>query len=211
LFREERSISKQQRGKYKRNRCDYLNREILNGDHIYPAKKKRGLGLKFERLLKSMTNYERRCFHEDDGVRESIPSTLVYRLPMRMLIGQTKDQQTQQNDEMRAIEGHTRKMQDSDNSLAVTVLKGSEDANEGELYPERDTIIEMQNMLFSKTSNRDYCMSCFSWSMHSGLLDNHCFWLIDKVQLMEEKVKTSAMMETPHHSWIVERYSEVSR
>jgi CRISPR-associated endonuclease/helicase Cas3 len=154
-------------------------------------------------------------------VRAATPRRLVYCLPMRVLVEQTRDKirgkderKDEKKDEkdygwlerlgMRAtepsdnnlVDGWAKDQGDQGKRIAVTVLMGGEDKNEWDRYPERDAIIiGTQDMLLSRVLNRGYGMSRYRWPMHFGLLNNDCLWVMDEVQLMGVGVETSAQVQ----------------
>jgi CRISPR-associated endonuclease/helicase Cas3 len=153
----------------------------------------------------------RRRFSSDE-IRENTPRRLVYCLPMRVLVEQTRDNCIEwlKNLGLLAIAPGDKKAPQSDNRpvddwaaehgddgdrIAVTVLMGGEDKDEWDLYPERDAIIiGTQDMLLSRALNRGYGMSKYRWPMHFGLLNNDCLWVMDEVQLMGVGVETTSQM-----------------
>jgi len=147
----------------------------------------------------------RRRFAEDK-VRKETPRRLVYCLPMRVLVEQTRDNAiswlhnlellggTIYNDKKR-VTGYEPSW-DAPDKICVTVLMGGEDEDEWDRYPERDAIIiGTQDMLLSRALNRGYGMSRYRWPMHFGLLNNDCLWVMDEVQLMGVGVETSAQLD----------------
>jgi CRISPR-associated endonuclease/helicase Cas3 len=136
---------------------------------------------------------------------EKWPRRLVYCLPMRTLVEQTRDAAKGWIDEL-AKAGLL-----SGKPPKVVVLMGGE-ALEGEekdwdLYPEDDTIlIGTQDMLLSRALNRGYGMSRYRWPMHFGLLNNDCLWVLDETQLMGVGVETSAQLDGFRHfqQWVRE-------
>ncbi|PKK85775.1 MAG: hypothetical protein CVT48_04055, partial [Thermoplasmata archaeon HGW-Thermoplasmata-1] len=144
----------------------------------------------------------RRRFADED-IRNKTPRRLVYCLPMRVLVEQTRDnaviwlknlgllgegpktifEKNERGDIKKVVE-YEPSWKDSD-KINVTVLMGGEDADEWDLYPERDAIIiGTQDMLLSRALNRGYGMSRYRWPVHFGLLNNDCLWVMDEVQLM---------------------------
>jgi CRISPR-associated endonuclease/helicase Cas3 len=121
------------------------------------------------------------------------PRRLVYCLPMRTLVEQTRDE-TQKwvnaLSEQKLIANKPR----------VVILMGGEspegDEKDWDLYPEDNTIlIGTQDMLLSRALNRGYGMSRARWPMHFGLLNNDSLWVMDETQLMGVGVPTSAQLE----------------
>ena len=143
-------------------------------------------------------------------VRAQTPRRLVYCLPMRVLVEQTRDNTVlwlRRLDRLGGAaqvvgSGAEERVRDympswSDpNRIAVSVLMGGEDDGEWDLYPERDAIlIGTQDMLLSRALNRGYAMSRYRWPMHFGLLNNDCLWVLDEVQLMGPGLVTACQLE----------------
>ena len=153
----------------------------------------------------------RRRFAEKD-VREATPRRLVYCLPMRVLVEQTRDKirgnssikgwlqnlgmGSESPDDNRPVDGWAEEHGDRGNRIAVTVLMGGEEKSKWDRHPERDTIIVgTQDMLLSRALNRGYGMSRYRWPTHFGLLNNDCLWVLDEVQLMGKGLTTTAQLE----------------
>jgi CRISPR-associated endonuclease/helicase Cas3 len=152
----------------------------------------------------------RRRFAGPD-VRAATPRRLVYCLPMRTLVEQTRDKakkwlgnlglfaETPGDGKPVDTGGWDKWAENADadkTRIAVTVLMGGEDKDNWDLYPERDAIIiGTQDMLLSRALNRGYGMSRYRWPVHFGLLNNDCLWVMDEVQLMGVGVETSAQMQ----------------
>jgi CRISPR-associated endonuclease/helicase Cas3 len=127
------------------------------------------------------------------------PRRLVYCLPMRTLVEQTRDEAKKwiaalHNDNL----VHNKPPK-------VIILMGGEELEEGaedwDLYPEEDTIlIGTQDMLLSRALNRGYGMSRYRWPVHFGLLNNDCLWVMDETQLMGVGVETSAQLDGFRHN-----------
>jgi CRISPR-associated endonuclease/helicase Cas3 len=116
---------------------------------------------------------------------ENTPRRLVYCLPMRVLVEQTK----------KAVDLWLQNLK-LEASVHVPVLVGGEARGEWDLYPEREAIlIGTQDMLLSRALNRGYSMSRYRWPMHFGLLNNDCLWVMDEVQLMGQGVATARQLE----------------
>jgi CRISPR-associated endonuclease/helicase Cas3 len=124
--------------------------------------------------------------------RADWPRRLVYCLPMRTLVEQTRDNVRKwlSNLDDREWEGagsHDRK-------VGLHILMGGEEREENpwDLYPEHDAIlIGTQDMLLS----RAYGMSRYRWPMHFGLLNNDCLWVLDETQLMGTGLTTSVQLD----------------
>lgn len=113
------------------------------------------------------------------------PRRLVYCLPMRVLVEQTRDeaQRWMMNAEL-------------DQHVKVHVLMGGEASEDWDLSPETPAIlIGTQDMLLSRALNRGYGMGRFRWPMHFGLLNNDCLWVLDEIQLMGTGLATSTQLQ----------------
>ena len=118
--------------------------------------------------------------------RLSCPRRLVYCLPMRTLVEQTRDSvagwlrnlaRSFPNSEFEWLAEHS----------PVILMGGDEDLtrDEWDIWPEKPAIlIGTQDMLLSRALNRGYGVSRARWPMHFGLLNNDCLWVADEVQLM---------------------------
>jgi len=148
----------------------------------------------------------RRRFDPREEIRAGTPRRLIYCLPMRVLVEQTRDKaigwlknlgmwaEDPEVDDF--LEGWASKQDVGGKRIAVTVLMGGECKDEWDLYPERDAIIiGTQDMLLSRALNRGYGMSRYRWPVHFGLLNNDCLWVMDEVQLMGVGVETSAQVQ----------------
>jgi CRISPR-associated endonuclease/helicase Cas3 len=124
------------------------------------------------------------------------PHRLIYCLPMRTLVEQTRDtvRKWLSNLDDREWEGagsHDRK-------VGLHILMGGEEREENpwDLFPEREAIlIGTQDMLLSRALNRGYGMSRYRWPMHFGLLNNDALWVFDEIQLMGSGLPTTAQLE----------------
>ncbi|MGA2179116.1 MAG: CRISPR-associated endonuclease Cas3'' [Verrucomicrobiota bacterium] len=127
------------------------------------------------------------------------PRRLIYCLPMRTLVEQTRDEASKwvknlanafpENKELQWLSEHS-----------PVILMGGEDASDWDIHPERPTIlIGTQDMLLSRALNRGYGMSRYRWPMHFGLLNNDCLWVMDETQLMGVGVETSAQLDGFRH------------
>ena len=131
------------------------------------------------------------------------PRRLVYCLPMRTLVDQTRENVEEWL--IKLTEAHP---EDLDLKWLVAhsplVLMGGEelesDRRVWDIYPERPCIlIGTQDMLLSRALNRGYGMSRYRWPMHFGLLNNDCLWVMDETQLMGVGVETSAQLDGFRH------------
>jgi CRISPR-associated endonuclease/helicase Cas3 len=133
--------------------------------------------------------------------RSAWPRRLVYCLPMRTLVEQTRDNVRQWLKNLGDLEwdgtsNHAGK-------IGVHILMGGEEAeaNPWDLNPECNAIlIGTQDMLLSRALNRGYGMSRYRWPMHFGLLNNDTLWVMDETQLMGVAVETSAQFDGFRHT-----------
>jgi len=133
---------------------------------------------------------------------EKWPRRLVYCLPMRTLVEQTKEEVENwirglldTADNLR-LQQQTRKDLDWLMEHSPIILMGGEGAGEWDIHPERPAIlIGTQDMLLSKALNRGYGMSRYRWPMHFALLNNDCLWVMDEPQLMGVGMETSAQLD----------------
>lgn len=138
-------------------------------------------------------------------VREQTPRRLVYCLPMRVLVEQTRDRIREMLKFLGLLAngpGDDSPVEPSLSSMipgpriAVSTLMGGEDEDGWDRWPERDAIlVGTQDMLLSRVLNRGYAMSRFRWPVHFGLLNNDCLWVFDEVQLMGNGLATSTQMQ----------------
>jgi CRISPR-associated endonuclease/helicase Cas3 len=127
----------------------------------------------------------RRLHHPDEAVRRATPRRLVYCLPMRTLVEQTRAR----------VQSWLANLNLSER-IHITVLMGGEEADEWHLYPEQmRIIIGTQDMLLSRALNRGYSASPFKWAWEFGLLNNDCLWVLDEVQLMANGLPTSTQLQ----------------
>lgn len=113
------------------------------------------------------------------------PRRLVYCLPMRVLVEQTRDEARRWLDNLGLQE-----------KVCVHVLMGGEETEEWDIAPEKPAIlIGTQDMLLSRALNRGYGMGRFRWPMHFGLLNNDALWVFDEIQLMGTGLATSTQLQ----------------
>ena len=118
--------------------------------------------------------------------RADWPRRLVYCLPMRTLVEQTAKNVAEWLKHHGSLE-----------AVGHHILMGGEEADDGEIDPERPAIlIGTQDMLLSRALNRGYGMSRYRWPMHFGLLNNDCLWVLDETQLMGPGLATACQLES---------------
>jgi len=138
------------------------------------------------------------------------PRRLVYCLPMRVLVEQTRDNAVRWLHNLGLLAGEAEFEEkdgrkkllryepkpDEPRKVAVHVLMGGETAVDWDLYPEQDAIlIGTQDMLLSRALNRGYAASRARWPMQFGLLHTDCLWVYDEIQLMGSGLATTAQLE----------------
>lgn len=119
------------------------------------------------------------------------PRRLIWCLPMRVLVEQTRDNIVGWLSNL-GVYGAT-----GSGRVSVHVLMGGEDdLKSWAEHPEEDMIlIGTQDMLLSRALMRGYGMSRYQWPIHFSLLHNDCLWVYDEVQLMGAGLATSAQLE----------------
>lgn len=146
-------------------------------------------------------------------VHQATPRRLVYCLPMRVLVEQTRDCAVTWLHRLGRLAGKAVFEKDGDGTerlvgydlwsepdepdkIRVYLLFGGDVDRDWDMYPERDAIlIGTQDMLLSRALNRGYAMSRFRWPMHFGLLNNDCLWVFDEVQLLGNGLATSIQLD----------------
>ncbi len=155
-----------------------------------------------------------RRFGRDEGLKRSTPRRLVYCLPMRVLVEQTRDcaldwldavgllsgkvgREPAENGKRGRVVAHTYRWNpNADGQVDVHVLMGGEETEDWDIHPERDAIIiGTQDMLLSRALNRGYAASRARWPMQFGLLHTDCLWIFDEIQLMGAGLATTSQIE----------------
>lgn len=156
----------------------------------------------------------RRRFASDE-VKRATPRRLVYCLPMRVLVEQTRDcavtwlnglgllggsfksEKSDENPVPKSYDPFAREEDGDDaHKIRVHLLMGGDVDRDWDMYPERDAIlIGTQDMLLSRALNRGYAMSRYRWPVQFGLLNNDCLWVMDEVQLMGDGLATTAQLQ----------------
>lgn len=147
-----------------------------------------------------------------EEVRKAAPRRLVYCLPMRVLVEQTRDFAVTWlynlgllggNAEFETKDGRDSlkdydpwKGTDHPDKIRVHLLMGGDVDRDWDMYPERNAIlIGTQDMLLSRALNRGYAMSRYRWPVQFGLLNNDCLWVMDEVQLMGNGLATTTQLQ----------------
>lgn len=121
------------------------------------------------------------------------PRRLIWCLPMRVLVEQTRDALEQ----WFGADGLGILGEAKDNRVSIHSLMGGEsDLKTWAEHPESDMVlIGTQDMLLSRALMRGYGMSRFLWPVHFALLHNDCLWAFDEVQLMGAGLTTSTQID----------------
>jgi len=154
----------------------------------------------------------RRRFEKPE-IRQATPRRLVYCLPMRVLVEQTRDCAVAWLHRLGRLGGKavfekdgnaTERLVDYDpwagpddpDKIRVHLLLGGDVDRDWDRFPERDAIlVGTQDMLLSRALNRGYAMSRFRWPVHFALLNNDCLWVMDEVQLMGSGLATTTQLQ----------------
>lgn len=149
-----------------------------------------------------------------EQVRTETPRRLVYCLPMRVLVEQTRDNAVHWLHNLELLAGTAeferenycgKKLRSytpdppgssSATKITVHVLMGGEDEEDWDIHPEREQIIiGTQDMLLSRVLNRGYAASRSRWPIQFGLLNTDSLWVFDEIQLMGAGLATTAQLE----------------
>jgi CRISPR-associated endonuclease/helicase Cas3 len=129
----------------------------------------------------------------DKEVRNATPRRLIYCLPMRVLVEQTRDNALLWLRNLELLANPTDFCPDK---VPVHVLMGGEDEEDWDIYPEREQIIiGTQDMLLSRVLNRGYAATRSRWPIQFGLLNTDCLWVFDEIQLMGAGLATTTQLE----------------
>lgn len=140
----------------------------------------------------------------NNELKAATPRRLVYCLPMRVLVEQTREC-------AKCWVAALRKADLVCGDVPVHVLMGGEEKNDWDVHPERDAIIiGTQDMLLSRALNRGYAASRARWPMHFGLLNTDCLWVFDEIQLMGSGLATTAQLEA-FRRWLPHPDSETAK
>lgn len=128
--------------------------------------------------------------HGPAEYQESTPRRLVYCLPMRVLVEQTRDCVAKWLENLKRNEALPGP------SVPAFVMMGGEEPADWAIWPERELIlIGTQDMLLSRALNRGYAASRYRWPWEFGLLHHDALWVFDEVQLMDAGMATSVQLE----------------
>lgn len=116
---------------------------------------------------------------------ESVGRRLIYCLPMRTLVEQT-----------RKVTETAIKNLGLEDRFSVHTLYGGDVSDDWDVFPEREQIIiGTQDLLLSRALNRGYAMNRFRWTFHFGLFNNDCLWVFDEVQLFGDGLATTTQLQ----------------
>lgn len=141
-----------------------------------------------------------------ESIRSRTPRRLVYCLPMRVLVEQTRGSAVRWLNNLdllagtAAFEGKRLIRYDADwsapNKIAVVTLMGGESQRDWREHPEREAIIiGTQDMLLSRALNRGFAMAPQLWPVDFGFLNVDALWVMDEVQLMGPGRTTSVQLQ----------------
>lgn len=120
---------------------------------------------------------------------ETVGRRLIYCLPMRTLVEQTREVAKAA---IKKLEAEEPKLK---NRFSVHTLYGGDVSDDWDIFPEREQIIiGTQDLLLSRALNRGYAMNRFRWAFHFGLFNNDCLWVFDEVQLFGDGLATTAQL-----------------
>lgn len=116
------------------------------------------------------------------------PRLLVYCLPMRTLVEQTRDRIGAMRQRLLAV--------GIDAIPAPEILMGGDVDDLWFRTPETPAIlIGTQDLLLSRALNRGYAMSRFQWPMAFGAINNDALWIVDEVQIQGVGATTAAQLQ----------------
>lgn len=118
---------------------------------------------------------------------EGTPRRLLYCLPMRSLVEQTRD---------RIAACFSRLARDGVSVPGIDIVMGGGVGESWWREPERDfVVVGTQDMLLSRALNRGYAMSRFTWPMTFGAANDDVYWVVDEVQLQGIGAVTAAQLQ----------------
>ncbi len=116
---------------------------------------------------------------------KSWPTRLVWCLPMRTLVEQSKSEAEKLLTSLSLTD-----------KVDVRIAMGGVDEQRWYENPNKPTIIiGTQDMLLFRALNRGYAMGRAAWPRAYGLLNNDCLWVMDEIQLMGIGLTTSAQLQ----------------
>ncbi len=138
--------------------------------------------------------------------RAQLPRRLVYCLPMRVLVQQTRARAIEWLARINllagdaVLEGRTVKSYQAawglPDKVAVVTLMGGEAADDWVEHPEQPAVlVGTQDMLLSRALNRGFAMAPQRWPVDFGFLNVDTLWVMDEVQLMGPGRTTSVQLQ----------------
>lgn len=142
----------------------------------------------------------------EPGLRGKTPRRLVYCLPMRVLVEQTRECAIRWLQNLGLLAGEATFSGDrleryepdwtQEGKVTVVTLMGGESASDWREHPEREQIlVGTQDMLLSRALNRGFAMPPQEWPIDFGFLNVDALWVMDEVQLMGPGRTTSAQLQ----------------
>ena len=142
--------------------------------------------------------------HED--LHEATPRRLVYCLPMRALVEQTRECAVRWLNNLGLLAGkatfdgdrleHYEVDWGQQGRVAVVTLMGGESQRDWREHPEHEAVlVGTQDMLLSRALNRGFAMAPQMWPVDFGFLNVDALWVMDEVQLMGPGRTTSAQLQ----------------
>lgn len=126
---------------------------------------------------------------------EDIGRRLIYCLPMRTLVEQTRSVAESAIKNLADAGATVNGKEITLETFPVHTLYGGDVSDDWDIYPEREQIIiGTQDLLLSRALNRGYAMNRFRWAFHFGLFNNDCLWVFDEVQLFGDGLATTAQL-----------------
>ncbi|HWQ40388.1 MAG TPA: CRISPR-associated helicase Cas3', partial [Burkholderiales bacterium] len=137
---------------------------------------------------------------------KATPRRLVYCLPMRVLVEQTRACVIRWLNNLGLLAGRAtfdgvrldRYEIDwgQNDRVAVVALMGGESQDDWRAYPEHEVIVVgTQDMLLSRALNRGFAMPPQEWPIDFGFLNIDALWVMDEVQLMGPGRTTSVQLQ----------------
>jgi CRISPR-associated endonuclease/helicase Cas3 len=141
--------------------------------------------------------------------REATPRRLVYCLPMRVLVEQTRACVIRWLSNLELLAGkatfHGERLEgyevdwEQHGKVAVVTLMGGESRRDWREHPEHEAVlVGTQDMLLSRALNRGFAMPPQEWPIDFGFLNVDALWVMDEVQLMGPGRTTSVQLQ---HFW----------
>src|SRR5579871_1035465 len=137
---------------------------------------------------------------------DATPRRLVYCLPMRVLVEQTRACAVRWLNNLGLLAGEATFNGDQleryevdwgqQDKVAVVTLMGGESQRDWREHPEHEAVlVGTQDMLLSRALNRGFAMPPQEWPIDFGFLNVDALWVMDEVQLMGPGRTTSAQLQ----------------